>query len=82
MFFQTPLYKADNNLFSTFVYSLVYIPFPGPPALNDPPPPSIIFKTQIAIKSGSCSEHPSKPIITCERTGRPAEANCGISHSS
>lgn len=37
--------------FKTFLYSLVYIPFPGPPALKDPPPPIIKFNTHDGTKS-------------------------------
>ena len=35
-----------------FSLYLVYIPFPGPPAENDPPPPISMLRTQKAIKSG------------------------------
>jgi len=35
-----------NYLFKTFTYSLLYIPFPGPPAEKDPPPPIIMLSTQ------------------------------------
>lgn len=85
LLFRTPeLYKYHRSiyLFKTFVYNLVYIPFPGPPALNEPPPPIIMLSTHIAIKSLSWCEQPSSPIITWDKTGKPAEANWGILHSS
>ena len=52
-----------THLLSTFVYSRVYIPFPGPPALNDPPPPIIMLRTHIGTKSASLWEQLSKPDI-------------------
>ena len=38
---------------STFKYSCVYMPFPGPPAENDPPPPMRELSTAKAKKSAS-----------------------------
>lgn len=64
------------------MYRRVYMPLPGPPALKEPPPPIIIFKTHIGINCLSWWEQPSKPNIIWESTGKPAEANWGISHSS
>ena len=48
-------YKKLQNtyLLSTLRYRRVYIPLPGPPAENDPPPPIIIFNTQNETKSES-----------------------------
>lgn len=59
---------------STFVYSRVYMPLPGPPAENEPPPPIIKFSTHDATKSGSWWEVPSKPITTWASSGNPAAA--------
>lgn len=70
-------------LLRTLVYSRVYMPFPGPPALKDPPPPIIMLRTQIGIKSGSWWEYPSSPITTWASSGRPDMPACrGIAHSS
>lgn len=70
-------------LFSTLVYSRVYIPFPGPPALKDPPPPISMLRTQIGIKSGCWWEYPSRPITTWANSGSPDVPACkGIEHSS
>uniref|UniRef100_A0A182F6B6 Uncharacterized protein n=1 Tax=Anopheles albimanus TaxID=7167 RepID=A0A182F6B6_ANOAL len=44
--------------------SRVYMPLPGPPAENEPPPPIIMFNTQAAMKSLSWWEHPRSPITT------------------
>ena len=41
-----------RTLLSTLVYSLVYMPLPGPPAEKLPPPPIIMFNTQKGMKSG------------------------------
>lgn len=43
----------QTHLFRTLRYSLVNIPFPGPPAENEPPPPIIMFNTANGIKSSS-----------------------------
>lgn len=65
------------------MYNRVYIPFPGPPALKLLPPPIIIFKTHIATKSESWWEQPSKPITTCDNSGKPlGPAYTGTLHSS
>lgn len=37
------------------------MPFPGPPAENEPPPPIIMFSTQKAMKSSSLWEQLSRP---------------------
>lgn len=68
--------------FSTFVYSRVYIPLPGPPAEKEPPPPIIKFSTHDATKSGSWCDVPSNPITTWANSGNPTAAYIGISHSS
>jgi hypothetical protein len=48
----------------TFKYSLEYIPFPGPPAEKDPPPPIRALRTAKAKKSGSVKDVLSKPSET------------------
>lgn len=59
------------------------MPFPGPPALKLLPPPIIIFKTHSGTKSGSSWEQASKPITTCDNSGRPlGPTYTGILHSS
>lgn len=64
-------YKINNftYLLRTLRYNRVYIPFPGPPAENDPPPPIIIFRTQNATKSGSLCEQLSSPITKYASSG-------------
>lgn len=71
-------------LFKTFLYSLVYIPLPGPPALKDPPPPIIKFKTHDGTKSSVPNRGiDSRPIITCDKTAKPeGPGNAGISQFS
>lgn len=56
-------------LFRTLRYSLVYMPLPGPPAENDPPPPIIMLRTQKAMKSGSLWEQLSSPTTMCASSG-------------
>lgn len=58
-----------THLLSTFKYSLVYIPFPGPPAEKEPPPPIIILRTQKATKSSSLCEQLSNPITKWASSG-------------
>ena len=40
---------AHACLFRTRVYRREYMPFPGPPALKEPPPPISVFNTVIAV---------------------------------
>lgn len=70
------MYKAHtlsctnvSYLFRTLRYSLVYMPLPGPPAENEPPPPIIMFRTQKAIKSGSLWAQLSSPNTTWASSG-------------
>lgn len=45
------------------------MPFPGPPAEKDPPPPSNMFKTQYATKSSSLCDELSRAITKCASSG-------------
>jgi len=76
--------KSHAYRFKTFLYSLVYIPLPGPPALKDPPPPIIRFNTHDGTKSFEPTRGiDSRPIITCDKTAKPdGPGNAGISQSS
>ena len=65
--------RAFTYLFSTLVYNRVYIPLPGPPALNEPPPPIIILITQQATKSSCWWLVDSNPITTCANSGSDAD---------
>ena len=60
------LYAVEENIqclrLSTFVYRREYIPFPGPPAEKEPPPPRSIFKTAKENISGSVYFALSNPI--------------------
>ena len=47
----------------------MYIPFPGPPAENDPPPPIKEFNTANAKKSLSLYEELSSDNMTCVKSG-------------
>lgn len=62
----------------------MYIPLPGPPALNDPPPPIIKFNTHEGTKSLVPTKGiDSSPIITCDKTAKPdGPGNAGISQLS
>ena len=44
------------HLLSTFRYRRVNMPFPGPPAENEPPPPIIMLSTANGMKSSSCKK--------------------------
>ncbi|OAF66194.1 hypothetical protein A3Q56_06085 [Intoshia linei] len=53
------------------VYKLLKkLPFPGPPAENDPPPPSNDINTENVKKSGSLVLHPSNPTTKCTNSGK------------
>jgi len=62
--------KPQNKSALQFrIFYLVYIPFPGPPAEKEPPPPIRMFKTQKLIKSGCWCETLSNPIVKWANSG-------------
>ena len=74
------LYAVEENIqwlrFKTFVYKREYIPLPGPPAENDPPPPISMFKTANANMSWSVYFELWKPIERCSSSGNWVIPGC------